>query len=117
MILDCVGGDYLSKNIDCAAVDGRIILIAYMSNAWAKQINLAKILKKRLILKGSTLRSRSLAYKSDLIHSFNRHYKVALVTKELKPIIDQVLPWELVELAHQRMIQNLNKGKIILTIA
>ena len=117
VILDCVGGDYLSKNIDCAALDGRIILIAYMSNAYAKEINLAKILKKRLIFKGSTLRSRSLAYKSDLIHSFNKHYKVALVTKELKPIIDQVLPWELVDQAHQRMIQNLNKGKIILTIS
>ena len=42
---------------------------------------------------------------------------VALVNKELKPIIDQVLPWELVDQAHQRMIQNLNKGKIIFTIS
>ena len=117
VILDCVGGDYLSKNIDCAALDGRIILIAYMSNAWANEISLGKILQKRLIFKGSTLRSRSLAYKSDLIHSFNRHYKVALVTKELKPIIDRVLPWELADQAHQRMVQNLNKGKIILTIS
>ncbi len=117
VILDCVGGDYLSKNIDCAALDGRIILIAYMSNAWANQISLGKILQKRLTFKGSTLRSRSLAYKSDLIHSFNRHYKVALVTKELKPIIDRVLPWELADQAHQRMVQNLNKGKIILTIS
>ena len=117
VILDCVGGDYLSKNIDCAALDGRIILIAYMSNAWANQISLGKILQKRLTFKGSTLRSRSLAYKSDLIHSFNRHFKVALVAKELKPIIDWVLPWELADQAHQRMIQNLNKGKIILTIS
>ena len=48
-----------------------------------------------------------------------RSYKTssALVKKELKPIIDQVLPWELVDQAHQRMIQNLNKGKIILTIS
>ncbi|MAJ51113.1 MAG: NADPH:quinone oxidoreductase [Flammeovirgaceae bacterium] len=117
VILDCVGGDYVEKNIDCAAFDGRIVLIGFMANARAQEINLAKILQKRIVLKGSTLRARSLAYKSDLINSFNRDFKAAWATKELKPIIDQVLPWELADQAHQRMKQNLNKGKIILTIS
>ena len=117
VILDCVGGDYVEKNINCAALGGRILLIGFMASARAKEVNLAKVLQKRLILQGSTLRARSLAYKADLIYSFDRDFKAAWMAKELKPVIDQVLPWELVDQAHQRMEQNLNKGKIILTIS
>ena len=117
MILDCVGGDYVAKNIDCAALEARIVLIGYMANARAQEVNLAKILQKRIMLIGSTLRSRSLAYKMELIHSFNKDFKAAWITEKLKPVIDKVLPWQLANQAHQRMEQNQNKGKIILTIS
>jgi tumor protein p53-inducible protein 3 len=117
VILDCVGGDYVAKNIDCAALEARIVLIGYMANARAQDINLAKILQKRIVLKGSTLRARSLIYKRELIHSFNKDFKAAWAAEELKPVIDTVFPWQLADQAHQRMEQNLNKGKIILAIS
>ncbi len=116
VILDCVGGSYLSKNINCAALDARIVLIAFMENPKAHEVSLPLILQKRLTIMGSTLRARSLAYKAELIRQFKMDFESFLKRGIIKPVIDTVLPWTNVAQAHEILEKNQNMGKVILQI-
>ena len=116
VILDCVGGSYLSKNINCAALDARIVLIAFMENPKAHEVSLPLILQKRLTIMGSTLRARSLAYKAELIRQFKMDFESFLKRGIIKPVIDTVLPWTNVAQAHEILEKNQNMGKVILHI-
>lgn len=116
LIIDFIGADYMSRNINAMATDGRIVMLAFMSGSVADGVNLAKILTKRIAFMGSTLRSRSVKYKTELAELFNEKFIHLFESKKLKPIIDSVYSWEKVEEAHRRMEQNINTGKIILQI-
>jgi tumor protein p53-inducible protein 3 len=80
------------------------------------QASIGAILGKRLTVTGTTLRSRSLAYKEELNRDFASFALPRFVSGELKPIIDRVYPWTEVKEAHRYMEQNKNKGKIVLRI-
>lgn len=116
VIIDFIGADYMESNINAAALDGRIVMLALMGGAKAKEVNLGKMLMKRLKFMGSTLRARSEAYKTDLVDQFQTDFLKSFEQKQLKPIIDSVFPWNKTEEAHQRMEQNLNMGKIIIEV-
>ena len=116
LIIDFVGADYMTRNIHTAAVDGRIVMLAFMSGARADGVNLAQLLMKRLTFMGSTLRARSDSYKKDLVRRFTDDFYRSLESGKIKPIIDSVYPWDKVGAAHQRIEQNLNTGKIILEL-
>ncbi|MFT7035060.1 MAG: tumor protein p53-inducible protein 3 [Cyclobacteriaceae bacterium] len=116
LIIDFIGADYMSRNINATGLDGRIVMLAFMSGAKADGVNLAKILTKRITFIGSTLRSRTDAYKTNLVQRFQKDFLHLFSLGKLKPIIDSKYPWEKVGEAHQRMEQNLNMGKIILTV-
>jgi tumor protein p53-inducible protein 3 len=117
LIIDFIGADYMSRNINAAGFDGRIVMLAFMSGAKADGVNLAKILTKRITFMGSTLRSRTDEYKTNLTQRFQKDFLHFFNQGKLKPIIDSTYPWDKVGEAHQRMEQNLNIGKIILKVS
>lgn len=115
VILDMVGADYLERNLKALNQGGRLVVIATLSGSLGT-LDLRTLMSKRLTLKGSTLRSRPLEEKAALTQSFLHRFGAALAARRLEPVIDSVFPIEEVERAHDRMRQNLNGGKLILTL-
>ena len=116
VIIDVVSGEYLPRNIDVASIDSSIIILSMLGGNYANNINIVKLLMKRIHIIGTTLRSRSDEYKDELIINFVTKFWQDLEQGTIKPIINKIYPWSEVEQAHQMMEANLNIGKIILTI-
>lgn len=118
VILDPVGGgDYVHKNLDSLAMDGRWILYGMMGGGEASGPILGKLLRKRGRLIATTLRNRSDAYKAELVSEFQKHALPLFEQGVYKPIIDEVFPLEKASEAHTKMESNANNGKLILEIA
>ena len=116
IILDCVGADYWQQNINSLALDGKLIIISAMSGGVVEKINLYEILRRRLQIIGTTLRNRPLDYKIALTKEFADFALPRFEDHRLVPVIDKVIPWQEVEQGHKEMQNNLNVGKIVLTI-
>ncbi|SPN97413.1 probable NADPH quinone oxidoreductase homolog PIG3 [Cephalotrichum gorgonifer] len=117
VVVDFVGKDYLQKNIDVAARDGRVVLLGLLSGPVVEAgLNISGLLYKRLRIEGSTLRSRDVEYQGRLRDELER-YVPEFETGKLRAIVDTVLPWEEIQKAHQLMEENKNKGKIVCTIS
>lgn len=116
LIIDFLGASYLSKNIECLGLDGRLVMLALMGGARVDSLNLATLFRKRIHLKASTLRNRSLSYKVALTKAFNDDFGTSLGKGLIKPIIDSIYDWSEVAKAHNRMAANLNAGKIVLKV-
>lgn len=115
VILDMVGGDYLNRNINTAAEDGRIVQISTLAGA-VTQIDLWNVLAKRLTLTGSTLRNRPVAFKAELARSIEECVWPLITQGRYRPVIDKLFPLEHAAEAHRRMDSSEHIGKIILTI-
>jgi len=115
LIIDFVGSPYWDMNIKILGLDGRLVYLSMLGGAQVDQMNLVPILRKRLTIKGSTLRNRSDAYKMNLTKEFKQKALDLFSDGTIKPIIDSVYDWNDVEEAHSKMKNNLNAGKIILT--
>jgi len=113
-ILDMVGGDYVPRNIDCLAVDGRHVSIAALAGPKA-EIPIFKIMQKRLCLTGSTLRPRTLEFKSLVADEISANVWPFVEGGRLKPVIDATFPLEQATDAHRRMDAD-HIGKIVLTM-
>ncbi|MBX6377832.1 MAG: NAD(P)H-quinone oxidoreductase [Clostridia bacterium] len=116
VILDTVGLPYLEGNLLCAALEGRLVLIATMGGARG-QVDLRPVLGKRLRLVGTTLRARPLEQKMALTQRFAREVLPLLADGRLRPVIDRVFPLEEVAEAHRHMEANRNFGKIVLRVS
>ncbi|MDQ3535538.1 MAG: zinc-binding dehydrogenase, partial [Bacteroidota bacterium] len=116
IIIDFIGSDYFLQNIECLKTDGRLILLATMSGGKVSDFDLRKILMKRIQVKGSTLRSRSLDYQIKLTKDFFAYADPLLKEKKLRPVIDTIFEWDKVVEAHHYMEANKNAGKIILKV-
>lgn len=116
-IIDVVAGDYVNRNINVCALDGHIVMLSMLGGRYAENIDVAKMLLKRVNISATTLRNRDDAYKSKLINAFKANFYHLLESGVLQPVIYQQLPWKNVEQAHQIMMSNSNIGKIILTLA
>lgn len=116
VVLDFVGAPYFQRNLDTLAVDGRLVMLGFMGGAVAEQAHLRQILRKRLTIRGSTLRNRPLDYKIDLATQLRQYAWSRFEAGVLKPVIAETFPWTKVVQAHQFMESNQNAGKIILTI-
>jgi len=115
VILDMVGGDYIARELDCLADEGRLVLIALLGGARC-QINLAPILMRRLSLTGSTLRGRSVTFKAAIAQQLLRRVWPLLETRSIKPVIDRVFPLEQAANAHELMESGTHIGKIMLSL-
>ncbi|MEO0420733.1 MAG: NAD(P)H-quinone oxidoreductase [Pseudomonadota bacterium] len=116
VIVDFMGASYLDANIRAAALDGRIITLALMGGATAEQANLGLFFRKRLTLRASTLRNRSLQHKARLARAFEEHLAPAFTDGRLRPVIDRTLPWSEVEQAHALLARNETRGKVVLVV-
>ncbi len=117
VLIDFVGGPNFANNLKSMNVDGRIVMLAFLGGPLTPEaVNLAAILRKRIHVMGSTLRSRSKAYKANLTNDLREKHWTAFASGELRPIIDSEYSWTEVAAAQTRMAENKNQGKIILTI-
>jgi NADPH2:quinone reductase len=115
VILDMVAGDYIERNYDAAAVDGRIVQIAVLSGAKAT-VNFAKLMMKRLHHTGSTLRPRSNADKAAMVAAIEAKVLPLFREGKVKPLMDSTFPLEKAADAHRRMESSAHIGKIVLTL-
>lgn len=115
LILDMVGGDYVDKNFDAAAVDGRIVQIAVLNGPKAT-INAAKIMVKRLHYTGSTLRPRTNEAKAAMVANIEAKVLPLLKAGKVKPLMDSTFPLAKAADAHKRMETSAHIGKIVLAV-
>jgi NADPH2:quinone reductase len=115
VILDMVGGDYVERNYEAAAVEGRIVQIAFQASPKAT-VNFSRIMLKRLHHTGSTLRSRSTQDKAAIARALEQQVLPLLAAGRVKPIIDSTFPLAEASKAHARMESSAHIGKIVLTL-
>lgn len=113
VILDVVGGDYIQRNINAAAPDGRIVNIAYQQGA-VQEVNFMPVMLKRLVLTGSTLRSRSKIEKAVIARHVSRKIWPAVLAERIKPIIHKVYPLSEAAEAHRELESGGVIGKLVL---
>lgn len=116
VVIDPIGAPYFKKHLEVLKVDGRWMMIAAMGGYDVDSFNLSKIHQKRIQIKGTALLSRSESYKERLCQAFYQETSPYFERGLLKPVVDSVYHITEVEKAHQRMMDNLNVGKIILKI-
>jgi len=116
IIVDVVAGEYVAKNINVAALDGHIVILSMLGGRYSPQVDVAKLLAKRLTVTASTLRNRSDDYKAKLVSCFIKDFYAQLQNGQITPIIDTVYTWQQVEQAHKKMANNENVGKLVLTL-
>jgi putative PIG3 family NAD(P)H quinone oxidoreductase len=115
-VLDMVGGDYLPRNLQCLADDGRHVSIAVQGGLTAT-IPIFDIMRRRLTLTGSTLRPRSTEFKTLVAEELARTVWPHVEAGRLKPVIDKVFPFVAAAAAHERMEAGDHVGKIVLEVA
>ena len=113
VVLDMVAGDYLAREVKCLAPDGRIAIIAVQGGVQS-QVDAGLVLRHRLTITGSTLRPRSLAFKSAIAASLRKSVWPWLEAGIVKPVIHQVFPAADAAGAHALMESNRHIGKLVL---
>ena len=116
IVLDMVGGDYVPRNLQCLAEDGRHVSIAVQRGASA-EIPLFEMMRRRLTLTGSTLRARDVAFKSLVAEEIVRSVWPFVESGQLRPVMDRSFPLAEAPAAHRRMEAGDHVGKIVLTMA
>lgn len=114
VVLDMVGGAYIEREVQCLADDGRLALIAVQGGIEAR-FDAGLVLRKRLAITGSTLRPRSVAYKTALARELRQRVWPLLEAGRVRPVIHQVFPAAQAAQAHALMESSTHVGKIVLT--
>jgi NADPH2:quinone reductase len=114
VILDMVGGAYIARNYEAAAVEGRIVQIAFQGGPKA-EVNFMRMMLKRLHHTGSTLRSRSVADKGAIRAAVEANALPLIVAGKVKPVISKTFPLAQAAAAHALMESSTHIGKIVLT--
>ncbi len=116
VILDIVGGDYVARNLELAAKDGRIVSLSFIKGSRV-EIDMMHILLKRLIITGSTLRPRSAEAKANIAEKLRAQIWPLIESREIKPLIAARFPLADAAKSHKLMESSKHIGKIILTVA
>jgi NADPH2:quinone reductase len=114
VVLDMVGGDYVPRNLECLAEEGRHVSIAVQRGAKA-EVPLWQVMARRLVLTGSTLRARNPAFKAAVADALGREVWPRL--GEIRPVIDSTFPLARAGDAHRRMESGGHVGKIVLEVS
>ena len=115
VILDCVGGGYLARNVALLKRFGRLVNIANLGGSTG-ELDMGRVLGRRLRIIGSTLRGRPVAEKIAITRRFEAEVWPKLLDGRLRPIIDRVFPITEAEAAHRYVAENRNIGKVILEV-
>lgn len=113
VVLDMVGGDYLPREVECMANDGRIAVIAVQGGTKAT-LDIGALLRKRLAIIGSTLRPRTVAYKTVIAAELRERVWPLIEAGQVKPVIHAVFPAAQAAQAHALMESSAHVGKIVL---
>jgi len=113
VVLDMVAGDYLAREVECLATDGRIAIIAVQGGT-KSALDIGAVLRKRLSIVGSTLRPRSVAYKGVLARALRERVWPLIEAGRIKPVVHQVFPAAEAAAAHALMESSTHVGKIVL---
>ena len=116
VILDMVGGDYVGRNLDLLAVEGRLVQIAFLKSSRA-DIDLMQVMRRRLTITGSTLRPRSVAEKAAIAVALEARVWPRLAAREVAPVIHATFPLGEAAAAHRLMESGAHIGKIVLTVS
>ena len=116
LILDIVAGSYVPRNLEAAAVEGRIVVISLLGGSRA-EVNFGLVLSKRLTITGSTLRIRSVAQKAMVAAAVRKNIWPLLAAGRARPIIHATFPLAEASAAHALMETSNHIGKIVLTVA
>ncbi len=114
VILDMVAGSYVSREIECLAEDGRLVIIAVQGGVKA-EMNAGLVLRKRLTITGSTLRPRSLEFKTAITKALKAKVWPLIASGAIKPVIHSIFSAGDADKAHALMESNQHVGKIVLT--
>jgi NADPH2:quinone reductase len=115
LVLDIIGGDYIERNYEAAAVEGRILQIAFQSSPRAT-VDFRRLMLKRLTHTGSTLRARAVADKAAIARAIEAKVLPLIAAGRVKPLIDSTFALREVAAAHARMDSSQHIGKIVLTL-
>jgi NADPH:quinone reductase len=116
LVLDMVGGDYIERNYEAAAVEGRVVQIAFQGGPRAN-VDFRRIMLKRLTHTGSTLRSRPVVEKAAMARRLEREVWPLITAGKVKPVIDRTFPLGQAPAAHTLMEGGTHIGKIVLTVS
>jgi len=114
VILDMVAGDYVAREVNCLAEDGRLVIIAVQGGT-AATLDAGRVLRRRLTITGSTLRARSVEFKSAIARELRSKVWDWLACGIVKPVVFQVFPAEQAAAAHALMESNRHVGKLVLS--
>ena len=114
VILDMVAGDYVARNVECLADDGRAVIIAVQGGIKAG-FDAGQVLRRRLTITGSTLRPRPVAFKAAIAHALREKVWPLLAAGQISPVIYKTLPAAQAAEAHALMESGAHVGKIVLT--
>jgi NADPH:quinone reductase len=113
--LDIVAGSYVARNLEVAAIEGRVVVISLLGGSRA-EINMGLILTKRLTLTGSTLRPRTVAQKAEVADAVRKNVWPLLAAGRVRPVIHATFPLAQAAEAHRLMETSNHIGKIVLTV-
>ncbi len=116
LILDMVGGDYINRNYKAAAVEGRIVQIAFLRGRQA-EVDFSLLMMKRLTHTGSTLRARDISFKAGIAQELRQQVWPLLSERKVLPVMDSIFPLEQASAAHRRMEDGEHIGKIVLDLS
>jgi NADPH2:quinone reductase len=114
VILDMVAGSYVAREVGCLAEDGRLVIIAVQGGT-KSEFNAGQVLRKRLVITGSTLRPRPVGFKTAIAASLKQHVWPLVEKKAIQPVIHGTFPAADAAKAHELMESNQHIGKIVLT--
>jgi len=115
VVLDMVGGDYTPRNVECLAVEGRLVQIAFLKGSKV-ELDLLPVMQKRLTLTGSTLRPRPVEEKGVIARALLQNVWPLLERGEVRPVIFKTFPLEQAAEAHRLMESSQHIGKLVLTV-
>jgi NADPH2:quinone reductase len=115
VVLDMVGGDYIEKNLKCLALEGRLVIIAFLRGSRV-EVDWRHVMLKRLTVTGSTLRASPLARKVELARALRQNVWPLLESGEVKTVVHRVYPLAEAAAAHALMESSAHIGKIVLQV-
>ncbi len=116
VILDMVAGDYVPRELECLADDGRLVIIAFMGGT-KTQLNLTDILRRRLTITGSTLRPRPVSFKGELAHALEEKVWPLIGAGKIKPVVHSRFDLDKACDAHALLESSTHVGKVILEVS
>jgi putative PIG3 family NAD(P)H quinone oxidoreductase len=115
VVLDVIGARYLDQNLRSLATEGRLVVIGLQGGTRA-ELDLGRLLSRRLSVHGTTLRSRSTRDKAAIVKTVVEHVWPALQDRRVHPVVDRVLPWDQAAEAHRVLAEGENIGKVLLQV-